>query len=284
MKYDIKKNWINTFELILKNKIVLAPFVIIGLIECLMLELAYFSARTPLSGLFGPIIKKFFGEAYLHYPASLSMLPKLFYYGQTFVYIFISVFLAAVAVQMFVNIRAGLPVIASAIVKNTAKRYLAFIGYGLIYVVLMAVLEKTESFIFLKGMRFISRHMFKISPELYAAGTVSMLFFTFAVVQTFFVLTIPSIIIEKKSLFKALWSSLVKSTTNFVKVFFMVIVPLSFYLPSLIMGSFLDTMIDKTFPEIGFYITLLTIATAVAVDCFVLMVMTQFLLDTKKVK
>ncbi|MFA6320574.1 MAG: hypothetical protein WCY36_01815 [Candidatus Omnitrophota bacterium] len=284
MKYNIKTNWVKTFELILQNRIVLAPFIIIGLIECLVLELAYFSARAPLSGLFGPIIKKFFGEAYLHYPASISILPKLFYYGQTFVYVFISVFLAAVAVQIFVNIRAGLPVIVKAIVKNTAKRYLTFVGYGLIYVTLMAVLEKAESVVFFKGMRFISRHMFKISPGLYSAGTVSLLFVTFVFIQTLFISTIPLIILDKKSLLKAIAGSVVKSVMNFIKVFCLILVPLSFYLPSLIMSSFLSPIMDKTFPEVGFYITLLTIVTAVFVDCFILMVMTQFLLDTKKAK
>ncbi|MDD5136050.1 MAG: hypothetical protein PHN63_01735, partial [Candidatus Omnitrophica bacterium] len=142
MKYNIKKNWISTVEMLSKNRSIFGPFVIIGLIECLLLELSYFAARFPLSKVFGPIIKKFFGEAYLHYPMNLELVPKLFYTGQMAAYIFIGAFLTAVAVQMIVNIRTGHPVILKAIVKSTAKRYMTFVAYGLIYIVVMAILEK----------------------------------------------------------------------------------------------------------------------------------------------
>lgn len=284
MKYNIRKNWISASDTLLKKPVILTPFIIIGFLECLVLEVAYFSVRFPLSKVFAPVIKKFFGEAYLHYPASLAMLPKLFYYGQTLVYVFISVFLVASAIQIYVNIRTGHPVILKAILKSTAKRYLSFAGYGLIYVVLMHISERGEGFLSFKGLGYISRHFFKISSETYSIITANALFFTFVVVQSFIALTLPIIIIEKKSLFKAIIGSVAVSARNFIKIFCLIVVPFLLYMPMILMNAFLLDIMDKTFPEVSFYITLLNIIITVVIDCFIMVSVTQFLLDIKKAR
>lgn len=284
MKYNIRKNWIDAFEALLKKPVIFTPFVIIGLLECLALELAYFSVRFPLAVVFAPIIKKFFGETFLHYPANLTILSKLFYSAQTGIYIFAGTLLTAVAVQVFVNIRTGHPVIIKAIVNSAAKKYVTFACYGVIYIVLMTVLERGEGFVLLKGSRYISRHFFSISPVIYSTLAVSALFFTFVIVQAFLVLTIPIIIVEKKPLFRAIIGSIAMGARNFIKIFCLIAVPYLFYLPVIMTDTFLNTIMDKTFPEISFYITLLNIVTAVFVDSFVIVSVTQFLLATKKTK
>ena len=112
----------------------------------------------------------------------------------------------------------------SAIVKNTAKRYMAFAGYGLAYIILMAVLDNAESFAFLKFARLFSRHIFKISPQVYSIGQANLLFLAFVIVQTFLMLTIPIIITEKKILFKAIAGSITIGGRNFLKVFCLVFI------------------------------------------------------------
>lgn len=284
MNYSIRKNWISTFEVLTKNPVIFTPFIFIAFLECFALEIAYFSARFPLSNVFAPIIRKFFGEPFLHYPGNLVLLPRLFYYGQIAIYIVVGAFLAASAVQIFVNIRTGHPVILKAIMKSTAKRYMSFVGYALIYIILMFILERGEGFALLKSARLISRHLFKISPQLYSMATAKFMFLTFAIVQTFLMLTIPIIITEKKALIKAIIGSIAVAARNFLKVFCLVLVPLLFYLPVIFMKTFLVAIMDKTIPEASVYITLLGIVTSVFVDCFVIISVTQFLLDTKKAK
>ncbi|MDP3789263.1 MAG: hypothetical protein Q8R48_02550, partial [Candidatus Omnitrophota bacterium] len=70
MKYNIRKNWISTFEALSNNPVIFTPFIFIAFLECLVLEISYFSARFPLSSIFAPIIRKFFGEQFLHYPGN----------------------------------------------------------------------------------------------------------------------------------------------------------------------------------------------------------------------
>ena len=97
-------------------------------------------------------------------------------------------------------------------------------------------------------------------------------------------LTIPIIITEKKALIKAIIGSMAVAARNFIRVFCLVLVPLLFYLPVIVMKTFLVAIMDKTIPEVSIYITLLGIVTSVFVDCFVIISVTQFLLDTKKAK
>lgn len=284
MRYNIKKNWISTFEILSKNSVIFTPFILIAFLECLALEISYFCARFPLAAIFAPIIRKFFGEQFLHYPGNLVLLPKSFYYCQVAIYVLASAFLAAAAVQIFINIKTGHPVILKAIFKNTAKRYMSFVGFALIYMILMTLLEKGETFVLLKAARVISRHLFTISPQLYSVVSTVILFITFAIVQAFIILTIPIIVIEKKKLFRAILGSLSVACRNFIKVFSLVLVPLLFYLPTIFMKTFLTQIMDKTFSESGFYITLLGIISSLFIDCIVLVSLTQFLLDTKEVK
>ena len=284
MKHNISNIWIRTFEALVKNPIVLMPFVVIAFLECLALELAYFSTRAPLAVVLGPIIRKFFGEASLHYPTNLVILPNLFYFGQVAVYILASTFLAAIAVQIFVNIRTNHPVIAKAIIKSTAKRYAAFIGYALVYIILMFILEKAEGFVFLKTVRLISRHLFKISSGLYFTLSSLILFLTFIIVQTLLILTIPVMVTEKQKLFKSIVTSLSISARNFIKIVSLILLPFLFYLPIMLLKTFLNAVMDKTFPEISFYVLMLGIVASIFIDSFAMMSVTQFLLDTKKDK
>ena len=76
------------------------PFIIILFINSLILEILYFSPRYPLSIFFSPIISRIWGEQYLHYPMNLMLLPKLFYYVQMVVSLFLSSFLIVLVVDM----------------------------------------------------------------------------------------------------------------------------------------------------------------------------------------
>lgn len=284
MKYNIRNNWSGTFEALSKNPIIFTPLIIAAFLECLVLEISYFAARLPLSGIFGPIIRKFFGEQFLHYPSNLVLLPKLFYYGQIAIYILAGAVLAGATVQIFVNIRTGHPVIPKAIIKSTARRYLSFVGYALIYIILMAILEKGGGFVLSKSSRLISSHLFKISPQIYSIGASKFSFFTFVIVQTFLMMTIPIMITEKKPLLKAILGSIAISARNFIKVFCLILLPFLLYLPLVFMRTFVAAIMNKTFPEASFYVTLLGIVMSIFVDSFVIVSVTQFLLDTKKAK
>lgn len=284
MKYHIRKNWIESFELIVKRPIIIMPFVIISFFECLALEFVYFSTRSPISLLMKPVIRKFFGDAFIHYPGNLMMLPKLFYYMQVAIYIALGVFLSAISINIFKNIKEGLPVKINALTKNAVKNYISFSLYGVLIVVMIFLFRKADVFLFTKMMKLIARFMPQIPHGPFYLLLTLFLFVSNILLQVFFLLTVPAIVIEKRSLISAVWRSLSLSIRNFFTVLPLVFLPFLAYLPVTILKVFSTQLIDKTFPEITFYVTLFGIATSAIVDCFVFICISQFLLDIQKVE
>ncbi len=284
MGYSIRKNWISSFVLIKKKPVILLPFVIIAFFECLALELIYFSSRKPISVFANPIIRKFFGEGFIHYPNNLLLLPKLFYYAQVAVYIFLAILLTAISINIFKNIRMGLPLKANALIKNALKRYLSFVIFGIIIIFFMILMKRADVFIFTKFIRFASKYMPQAANKLYFIGLSFFLFLSNVILLVFSVLTVPLIVIQKKSLFKALIRSIYLGFRNFFSIFGLIFLPFLVYLPLMLLKSGAPQLINKTFPEINLYITAAGIVIALFIDCFIVICASQFLLDKESLK
>ena len=98
------KEAVNSF---VANPIILFPFMTTAFIQLLVLEIIYFAPRFPLVYFFGPIIRRMAGEMYLHYPQHLFLIPKWFQVAQYFLFIFVSSFLIAVAIEIIKNINSN---------------------------------------------------------------------------------------------------------------------------------------------------------------------------------
>ncbi|MFH0764070.1 MAG: hypothetical protein V1927_03625 [Candidatus Omnitrophota bacterium] len=282
MKIKLEKIWLSSYDFIKKHPVVLTPFIVISFLECLILEAAYFCTRNPLLIILRPIVRKFFGEQFLHYPENLVLMPRLFNFGQLALYILVNVFITGMAIQIFLNIKNSTPVIFKAIVRATAKKYMALFLYGLIYVIAILILQKVEGFVFLNTIGFISRHLFKVPVKLVMIGSSLLFFFTSTVLNVFLILVIPVIVIEKKQFIGAILRSMALGAGNFIKLFCLLLLPLIFYLPILMMKAFLVAIMNKTFPEVSLYVMLLGIVIAVFIDCFIAISTAQFLLDAKE--
>lgn len=282
MRYDIRKNWVASYDLIRNHSIVILPFIFIAFFNAVALEFVFFSTRRPLSLIAGPVIRKFFGENFLHYPGHLLILPKLFYYCEVLIYVFIGIFLTAVSINMFKNIRTGLPLKPKALFKNASKRYFSYLTFGLIVMALIFFLKKADMFIFRKiallGMKFAPEAVTK----LYAVGLSLFLFITNIIMQIFLVLTLPLMVIRGKSLAKAIAGSIKIAFTNFLTVFGLTILPFLLYLPIALLKGESGRIAEKAFPETTLLISAAGIIVAIFVDCFIAVCTSQYLMDTQK--
>ncbi|MFH1245593.1 MAG: hypothetical protein V1662_03835 [Candidatus Omnitrophota bacterium] len=282
MKYNIKKNWVTSFDLMITRPIVVLPFLIIAFLEALALELLFFSPRRPLAILAAPVIRKFFGEAALHYPGNLAILPKQFYYAQVLIYVLAGVFLAGISAEIVRGLKAGQTVRIKAVLKNTLARYPSFLIFGLLVIISLYLLKRTDTFIFLKAQKLIFIHLPRIfldfSPYIFSL----FLFLSNVILQAFLVLTIPLMVINKKPWFKALWSSIVLGWNNFGAIFALVFFPFLLYLPITLLKIGTNKLIYCTFPEITLYISGFGIALTAFIECLVLVCATQFVLDIKQ--
>ncbi len=286
MRYSIKQNWLGSLQFIMANPIVLVPFAIIAFIEGLALELLYFSSRRPISFLVSPIIRKLFGEGFVHYPGNLLLLPKLFYYAQVVIYIIVGVFLAAAAISIFKTIDSNQSLKLDSIIKKSAKRYASFITYGLLLIVLLFLLKKADIFVLSKFFRLASRYVPNLAVKLLPFVRPIMLFLTSIILQTFLILTIPIMVLRKKSLLKALGGSIYLGARNFLSLFTLIFLPFLLYFPiSLLKLKVVSLKLtDLTFPEINLYIIVAGIIVSIFIDCFIVVCASQFLLDVEKRK
>ncbi len=283
MKYSIRKNWLSSFDFIKSNPVVLLPFIFIAFFEALASELIYFSTAKPISIVTGPIVKKYIGEDFMHYPGSLMFLPNAFYYAQVLIYIFIGVFMAAVSVNIFKNKKAGLPVRVDALAKNALKSYLSYFIYGIIAIILMILIKRVDTFTLSKVTQALFKNSQAAAGKFYFIGMSLASFLTNVLLHAFIVLAIPIMVMQKKPVFKALGASIYMGFRNFFSVFSLIFIPFMAYLPVMLLKSMSTILANKTFPELTLYIVTASIIISVFVDCFVIVCASQFLAD-KEVK
>lgn len=263
MAYNIRKNWVESLDLMVKRPIVLLPFLFIAFLEGLALELIYFSSSEPLAYIINPIVRKFFGESFLHYPGNLFLLPQLLYYAKILIYIFIGALLAAICASLVRAIRMNLALKADALIKNALKHYASFFVFGLVMVTVLFLIKELGAFVFSN-----------------AVGLLSLaLFVSNVILQTFLVLTIPIIVVKNKTVFKALGQSIILGGRNFLSLFILILFPFLIYFPVILLKVATPRLIGKSFPEMTLYIESGAIIFTVLVECFIMVCATQFLLD-----
>ncbi len=281
MKYNIGKNWLSTFEVMVKKPAVLMPFIVIAFIEGIGLEIIYFAARGPLALAFNPIIKKFFGEAFLHYPGNIIVMGKSFYNLQLAIYIVLGAALSAVSVNIFRNIKEGLPLKTNALIKNAMKNYVSYFIYGIVVIALIFIAKKVDGFIIRHLVSVISRIGFLAKPLVYFMLNIAILFFTNILLQILIVLTVPLIVLRKLNIFKALWTGMLTGILNLRTLFVLLMLPFMVYFPISTLKGFSGQLSDKFFPEVNVLITAVGIILTVFCDSFVILSASQFVLDIK---
>ena len=284
MKIRPVKIWLSTFNAIVKRPVLLAPFIVIAFFECLSLEIACFCTRKPLFLVFGPILRKFFGEQSLHYPANIMITPALFYYAQVIIYIFAGVLLSAISVNILHNIKEGLPVKLNAMVRNALRRYGAFLVYGVIIMILMAALKPLDQFVFTKAFRLLHRMVPGFTIEFSGLTFTLIIFLTSFFVQVLFMASVPFMVLEKKNIFKAILNSIALFGRNFFGMLILIGMPFLVYLPIAVLKNFARELTAASFPEIVVVITVLGIIISIFIDCFVILCASQVVMEVSKNK
>lgn len=193
----------------------------------------------------------------------------------------IGVFLTAVAVNIFKNLKANLPVKSSALINNALKNYFSLVIFGIVMILMIALIKKTDMFLINKIMHFAARHMHQgLFAKLYFIGMALTLFFSNLILQIFLILTIPVMVIEKKALVKALGRSISFGFRRFFTIFGLIFLPFLVYLPFSLLRSLAPQLVDRTFPEITVFIIVAGIVAAIFIDCFTILCVSQLLLDT----
>ena len=282
MRYNIIRNWIESAALMAEKSFIIIPFLVWGFLEALALECIYFFPGVPFGPIVNPIVAKYFGEAYAHYPGNLVIVSKLFYYAQSFLFVVVGVFLSAMTIDLIRRIDTSDSLLPKDIFESAIRRYIPCFIYGIIIVAAGFVVKKYSGVAFQRYIGSVSAHipgeMLQLLPF---ASSLWMLTARIAML-TLFILTVPIIVIKRRSIIMALPESIFRGLLGFFPIFIMLLMPHLLYLPILLLKSFMTRLANATFPEVVFPLTLASIGVMAFIQCFIIVCASRIVLDRQK--
>ncbi|UCC95998.1 MAG: hypothetical protein JSW40_04410, partial [Candidatus Omnitrophota bacterium] len=184
--------WKETLRVLKRHPKILIPFLVVGTAHFLLIYLIYSAPQRPLSSVFAPPIRAFFGEKFLHYPFNFFVFPQLFNYGEIILSALVGIFMTALAIGMIADVIQKQETSLLVNSLKSIRRYCALFGVW----ILMFLFVRLTMSIFHRivpageGLRTL------IASSLYFLGAIF--------IQLLFIYAIPLIIIKKKKLLAAL--------------------------------------------------------------------------------
>jgi hypothetical protein len=279
MKYRIIRNWIESAELLTRKSYIVIPFLIWGLLEAVALECIYFFPGVPFGKFINPIVIKFYGEQYIHYPGNLAILPRLFSRTEQLIFILVGAFAVAVAIDLVVRVSRNIPRKPKDIVEDSLRRYISCFVYAILVVAAGIALKRYHPLVFEKTVQPLFKYLPQGALRTTPFAFLVSLLISRTIIKVFLILTIPLIVIKKRFLIIALFESIGNGLYHFFSLFILLLVPYLLYMPVLLLKSYQDKLVSMTFPEIVFHLTIVNIFVLKIVECFIIVCVTRFLLE-----
>lgn len=233
-----------------ENSALFIPFIIFALVESLVLTIIYLVPRPPLRSIFGPIIRTFWGERFLHYPLNFLLLPKLSSLARMGLTVFLGALLTGMAVVMIWDVYNKKTLKLKLALRTALKKYLSLFSIVLLLTASFYILVKIINIGLLKY--FIAGHsrLLFLKSGLWLGPILSTTVFLLAILfQAAFTYAIPVLIIEKEKLIKAILRSFAFFKKFFIPTLLLVGLPLLVYIPILVLNQNTAFLIERVFPE-----------------------------------
>ncbi|MFH1359976.1 MAG: hypothetical protein ABIJ41_02945 [Candidatus Omnitrophota bacterium] len=276
----------NAVATIMRHPLILYPLCISVFIQLLILEILYFAPRWPLSLFFGPIIRRLYNEAYLHYPFNFQLVPKLFFYAQIPLYFLITAYLSAMTVSMIASIRNEKTISLRSAFRKTRSSY--------IHIVIAAILTFLTIFPLLKGYELIFERALRIKSEtgvffimrsIVVYGRPYFNLLIDVIVTTLYIFVIPAIVIDKLKIHRAFTENFKILSRSFFFMLGIVLIPGLIYVPVLMLRSIIGTSaLSLTMPGLAGLIIALSVFAKLLIEALVLTATTTYYLMAKEKK
>lgn len=259
---------VNTVSSLQRYQNIFLPYLILIFVQLLILEIFYFAPRYPLNVFFGPLIKKLWGESYMHYPWNLSVFPQLFQMIQLPFYIFIGSFMVATGITVLKDINDDKKGDFGSAFRKTLGSY--------VHILLAACVTFALVWLFYKAFNLVHARARIIGATagikfyikvfiLYGAPYFNLFLGALATALTGYIL--PAIILDKKSVFTA---ALINFRIIFRTFFFtlgVAIVPYLFFAPALLLRQLISSRIIP--PDMTFLVMVISVLLTVTIDAVV---------------
>ncbi|MDD5166818.1 MAG: hypothetical protein PHQ57_05465 [Candidatus Omnitrophica bacterium] len=280
----VKKAYHSTWRAFKAHPVVFLPFLIFALIDLISLIILYLAPSMPFRLLFGPIIRTFWGEAFLHYPSNFLLLSHLSSLARMVLSVVFGSLLTGMAVFLIFEIYNKKHLNLKAAFKTALKLYL----YFFIIVFLMNMIYYFAGKLVNIGLYkyFVSGHTKLLfwgarawlGPFLIAINMVIAVF-----VQALLIYAIPVLVVEKTKLLKSIIRSAVLFKQLFIPTIILVALPALIYIPMIILNTNTSFLIQKFFPEFILLIAFLNvIISGLIIDPLITVAATFLYLDHKE--
>jgi len=264
---------------LVSHPIILWPFVTIAFVQLIFVEILYFAPRFPLNNFFGPIIQRFFGEAYLHYPFNLVILSQLFQYGQIPLYIFVSSFFIAMGILIIFHINNNRRIHLRQVAQDTWAQYVHIVVAAIVMALALYWTYTLYGILAQKVLRsVVSMGIIPFLKVIIVKGSTFFYLLIGTFMTTLFAFVFPIIMIEKVKIFPAI----LKNFQNFISggwtLWIVIFVSTLLYLPVLILRQNVLKLIDKSFPEISLLIVIFGILITIFMDAIIYTAITTYYL------
>ncbi len=201
-----------TLIAIAKQPIIPALFILLAIFQAAGLTALFLSHSEPFSSILGPIIRRFWGERFLHYPENFLLLPKLFGHSEMVILTLFGLLVTGITIQLVGAARTGdSRVTAVTAFSGTLKKYL---GLAALWIALFFLL------------RTVSRAVLPFLPPqipVHYAGLLAVFLST----QVLTALLFPAILLSGKGYWKALAEGFLLSVKNFPVLFAALFIPVA---------------------------------------------------------
>ncbi|MFH0774123.1 MAG: hypothetical protein V2A53_01315 [bacterium] len=246
--------WQTSFRMLKKHPLIILPYIFLSLIEATLLILLYLAPQPPVSTFLAPPIKAFFGEAYLHYPSNLLILPALFDYSLLFLTIIFGVMINGMVVGMVSDAHEKKGLYLFANLAKAIKKYPALILLSLFMAISAYIIFIIPKMLILGFYTHQMETIFHLSQWRVLQIALGTSFFFFLILDLLFAYSIPVVIIENRGIFSAIKRSFSVNRGILFSTFFLVLIPTIFNCIILLLKLKILFFMEMTFPEIVLFI------------------------------
>ena len=265
---------------LIEHKEILFPYCLIAFVEFFLLEIFYFAPRFPLKIFFEPVIRKIWGEQFLHYPFNLALLPRLFQGAQIPIYIFISTFFVAISMAIIETINNEKHVNIANLIRKNFRQYIhVVVAASISFLVLMGTFKLYELVIHRAELIRSTTGKFYILKRMVIDGAPLVNLVISVAVTALFAYVLPFIIIENKKVFSALAANFKMIWGSFWFIFSVTLIPSLLFIPVIVLRS--SSSFSTQPPETGILILMISTVLMITIDAVVYTAITSYFLLRK---
>ena len=241
------------FDILKKDPTIWILFSILAILDVIALTCLFLAHSQPFSVVLAPVIRTFYSDKFLHYPANFILLPKIFNHAHLIITSFIGVIVTGVVIKKIeAHVRGAAPMTTFEAGKSVLRRYFA---------VLVA-------WIFSYGL---FRIVFGYSLPLFGHNIVMFLAGAFLIglcLQSIVVFLLPAILIKDLSLLKGIGEGLKFGIRNLPMAALIISIPMAMIV-ALSFVKMLTPLWIQIFPEMILGILFFGIILMTAVDLII---------------